>query len=128
MLMPLFKRRWQDWVNMILGVWTFMVPWIFTVSSVSPDVMWNFWIVGVVVFFTSFHALDVLKPWEEWVNLAAGIWLFLSPWFFSYTNVDVLQWNAFIVGLIIALDAILELPNARRLQERSGFNRRISSH
>ena len=23
------QKRWQDWINLILGLWTFVSPWVF---------------------------------------------------------------------------------------------------
>src|SRR6185312_14559076 len=44
----------------------------------------NFWIVGAVIAVIAVMALFNLKPWEEWTNVIAGAWLFLSPWVFGY--------------------------------------------
>jgi hypothetical protein len=32
------RKRWQDWINPILGLWTFISPWVFGfAASTSYD-------------------------------------------------------------------------------------------
>jgi len=40
--------RWQDWANLVLGVWLILSPWLLGFSGI-PSAMWNAVIVGVVV-------------------------------------------------------------------------------
>src|SRR5215831_8518266 len=83
------SNRWQDWLNLLLGAWLFISPWVLgfaqtqaaagagaTHSLAAP----NAWIFGVIVVLLSIAALARTQPWEEWLNLIAGIWLFISPW------------------------------------------------
>jgi len=113
------KTTWEDFVNLMLGAWIFFIPWF--VNHNLPDLvmsgaMWNFWIVGAIVFFSATLALQNIKPWEEWTNLTAGAWLILSPWMFGYASQSTLLWNSIIVGLTVSVLSALALPIAQKRQ------------
>lgn len=113
---------WENWLSLILGAWVFATPWVFNYSDLLSSqiyaISWNHWVTGVVLIVTSGFALQMLRPWEEWVNLLAGAWLFLSPWIFNYTIVPNLFWNSLIVGALVVLFSTLALPVARKLQQQ----------
>jgi hypothetical protein len=110
---------WQNWLNLIIGAWVFVIPW--TVSHGPPSsgmsgAMWNFWLVGSIVFISSALAIQNIKPWEEWVNLTAGVWLLISPWIFGYQTQTGLLWNALIAGAVVSALSGLALPVAVRIE------------
>lgn len=41
--------EWEDWVNLVLGAWLFISPWIFGYVG-STSAAWNSYIVGALVF------------------------------------------------------------------------------
>lgn len=50
-LIHFFNRShlaWPSWINIVLGLWTIISPWVFGYSSVT-NAMWNSVIVGVLV-------------------------------------------------------------------------------
>ncbi|MDA8219362.1 MAG: SPW repeat protein [Dehalococcoidales bacterium] len=38
--------------------------------------------------------------WQDWVNVLAGAWLFISPWVFGIVAASV-AWNFWVVGAVI---------------------------
>jgi hypothetical protein len=113
------KAAWEDRVNLLLGAWIFVIPW--TVNHSVPSyfangTMWNFWILGALIFTSAAMALQNIKPWEEWTNLAAGMWLILSPWMFGYNTQSGLFWNSVIVGFSVSVLSGLALPVALKRQ------------
>lgn len=44
---------WQGWVNLILGLWLIISPWVLGFSTVA-GAMWNSLIVGIVVAILSY--------------------------------------------------------------------------
>ena len=100
------KQRWQDWVNLILGVWLFITPFIFGMISATGTVAWNGYIFGTIVAALSIWALVQPRPWEEWTNLVVGIWLILSPFVLGFTTETAAMWNHLIVGIIVGVDAL----------------------
>jgi hypothetical protein len=39
---------WEDWINLVLGVWLFCSPWILSYAGLY-DAMWNSLIVGFLI-------------------------------------------------------------------------------
>ena len=115
------QAKGQNILNLILGLWLFITPWImdyglFMVNSAV--VSWNFWIVGLAVALSAGLALRNLRPWEEWTNLALGAWLFISPWALGYSQTPNLFWNAIVVGAAIMIFAAAALPIAQRVSQQ----------
>lgn len=114
------NQNTRDWINLALGVWLFFSPWSFTnhlSTETATYASWNLWIVGAAVAISAGIALRDFKPWEEWVNLALGIWVLLSPWMLGYARQTNLMWNSIIIGAAIAIISGLSLPVARKLQQ-----------
>ncbi|TFU14942.1 SPW repeat protein [Thermus tengchongensis] len=107
-------QRWQDWANLVLGVWLILSPWLLGFSG-TPAAMWNAVIVGAVVGLMALMHLRGGPLWEEWVNVILGIWLILSPWILGFSGMGNAMWNALIVGVlvgILALSLAREKPRA----------------
>jgi hypothetical protein len=60
---------------------------------------------------------------QHWANLILGVWLFLSPWVLRFANTDTgapdgkASWNAWVVGVIVAIAALSTLARADFRQE-----------
>jgi hypothetical protein len=80
------SRRWQDVINLLLGIWLFISPWVIGFRSSMPDNSWNFYVVGGG--FILFALLGLATRWilGEWVNLALGIWLIVAPWILFFNE------------------------------------------
>ena len=106
------KKHWQDWGNLVLGLWVFASPWVLqhtmaagaeTAGAVTGSAMWNLYIVGIAIAVLAAAALFAFQAWEEWINLALGAWLFASPWVLGFSTSVLLMWNAVIVGALVVL-------------------------
>ena len=49
-------RPWQESINMVLGAWLLVSPWVLGFQAV-PSLMWGSVVIGVVVMFCSAVAL-----------------------------------------------------------------------
>ena len=49
--------RGQEWVNLLLGIWIFIAPWVLAFAGGNSTPAWDHWIVGVLVFLVSASAL-----------------------------------------------------------------------
>lgn len=95
-------KRWQDWVNLVLGLWLVVSPWILAFSQ-NGAALWNTLIVGAVFVALSLLALTDAKPWEEWSELVVALWLLVSPWVLGYSTLSAAMWNAVIVAVIVGV-------------------------
>lgn len=96
---------WPNGLLLLLAIWLFVSPWALMAPAMGAWA-WNSWAVGVVMGVLSLVALAQLAEWEDWINLVLGVWLFLSPWFFGYTNMRSIAWNSYIVGALVGIIAI----------------------
>lgn len=106
------KKHWQDWGNLILGLWVFVSPWALQhvmaagtapAGAVTTVAMWNLYIVGIAIAALAAAALLSFQIWEEWVDLILGVWLLVSPWVLGFNTSALLTWNAVIVGTVVVL-------------------------
>lgn len=75
--------RSQDWLNLIFAALLFFSPWFMGFAGeVMPTR--NAMIVGVVLALIAVAALTAFAEWEEWLNLALGLWLVASPWMLGF--------------------------------------------
>ena len=116
------KQRWQDWSNLVLGLWVFFSPWILqqalaSGTAASSAATWNLYIVGIAVAVVAAGALFAFQVWEEWTNVVLGAWLFASPWVLGFSSSAVLMWNAVVVGaLIVILAGWAMVPSQNSVQ------------
>jgi SPW repeat len=123
------SNRWPDWANLVLGVWLFISPWVVNfgrnpadwagatpgpVGDVAAAASWNAWIVGIVVLLLAASAISRLRAWQEWLNLALGVWLFIAPWALAFASLSGAAWDHWIVGALVFLLAAWDLRSSRR--------------
>lgn len=100
------NERVCDVLNLILGAFLVVSPWIFGFASGAPTQ--NAVISGLVIAVLSIAALSAFAQWEEWINLVAGLWVIVSPWVLGFASGAAMQVHV-IVGLIVAVIAAIEL-------------------
>lgn len=99
-------QRWQDWTNLVLGAWLVLAP-LFGVGSPSDAAAWNAYIGGGVVALVSIWALArPQERWDEWLNLALGLWLIAAPFALAFQTQPGPAWNQIVVGLVVGIDAL----------------------
>lgn len=98
--------RWQDWVNLILGIWLFLAPVFMLAPTGTGVVAWNGYIFGAAVVVFSIWALAQPQRWEEWINLLIGVWLIIAPFVLGFTGHTGAMWNHIVVGIIVGGDAL----------------------
>lgn len=98
--------RWQDWVNLVLGVWLFLAPVFMLAPSGTGVVAWNGYIFGAAVVVFSIWALAQPHRWEEWINLVIGVWLIIAPFVLGFSGHIGPMLNHIIVGVVIGIDAL----------------------
>ena len=101
-------KRWQDQLILLLGLWLFITPWVFSYSIPSPEA-WNAFVSGAVIAVLA--AFDLYKTffWAVVLNLLVGIWVAVSPWVLKVADQRPLMWGALIVGIAVAVLALWEM-------------------
>ena len=118
--------RWQDWVNLVLGAWLFISPWVIGFYSQMPGQSWNFFVIGAAMAVFAIVGLNVYSLWEEWVNLVLGIWMVISPWIVGYSGTVAARDDSIIVGVVVGVLAIWALADRNRLLGDGTANRSLS--
>ncbi len=103
-------RRWQDWVNLLLGAWLFISPWFLpNAGGYATDAYW----VGALIFLVAVWALAMPSAsLAEWSNILLGVGLFIAPWVLGAAYEP--DWNAYLVGALVAILAATALRDTRR--------------
>ena len=107
-------RHWQDPVNLILGVWMLISPWVLGYQG-ETTAMWNAVVLGILIGAVAIGALAQPKAWEEWANVVLGIWLVISPWVLGFSGMREPMANAVIVGVVRAVLALWTLGTDKDL-------------
>lgn len=105
--------RWQDWTNLLIGVWLLIAPWALATSGDATST-WTAVLVGATVILVAVWALAVPgSSAAEWSNVLLGAGLVVAPWTLGFVEVGAAAWNAWISGSLVALLALAALPAAR---------------
>jgi hypothetical protein len=94
-----------DVYNLLLGALLFFSPWLFAFAHGTAGA--DAWFGGAVIAAVSLAALLVYAEWEEWIALAAGLWMILSPFVLGFTHttaMHVIIGIGFVVSFLAALD------------------------
>jgi uncharacterized membrane protein HdeD (DUF308 family) len=114
------SKRFLDWVNLLLGIWLIVSPWVFgTVSNTVATVVLV--VLGIAVVAFSIWALVRLEDSAaEWWNFIVGIVLFLMPWIFKYTTTYSDALNSWAVGVVVATLSLITLTLINGMHRREG--------
>ena len=120
------KRRWQDWANLVLGLWLFISPRVLGYSA-ETAAAWNAYVIGAGIVVFAFIAARMPKAWEEIINMVLGVWLVLSPFVLGYSAVTEIALHllaavgGWLPQKLRADRAVLaSLPRLRRERSRKG--------
>jgi hypothetical protein len=105
-----------DVINLILGVFLFISPWLFAFAPGHES--WNAWVFGAVIAVLSIAALSAFAEWEEWLNLVVGLWVIVSPWVLQFSGDSNAMRIDAIVGIVVAVLAAAEIWMAHRTPPR----------
>ncbi|HEU6441677.1 MAG TPA: SPW repeat protein [Microvirga sp.] len=95
-------------VNAVLAAFLFVSPWLFGFSG-AQAASWNAWICGLAVAVLALAAVKDLHEWEEWANLALGLWTLAAPWILGFAGIAAALWTHAGIGLAVAVLAAVEL-------------------
>jgi hypothetical protein len=103
-------KQWEDWASWAFGIWLCISPWAleFDLDRVPTR---NAVIVGPLIILAEVVTLSVFRPWEEWINVALGAWLVISPWVLGIASPPA-KANFVIVGVLVVALAVYEMRSA----------------
>jgi hypothetical protein len=114
-------RQWEDWCDWALGIWLVLSPWTLQ-FHLDESATRNAVIVGCLVVFFEVVTLSWFQVWEEWINVALGAWLVISPWALEIKS-TVATVNFVVVGALIAALALYEVREVERQRREAGLGR-----
>jgi hypothetical protein len=105
-------KQWEDWASWAFGIWLCISPWAleFDLERVPTR---NAVIVGGLIILAEVVTLSVFRPWEEWVNVALGAWLVISPWVLGIISRAAMT-NFVVVGVLVIALAVYEMRSLER--------------
>ncbi len=107
-------QTWEDWATITLGIVIVVSPWL--AGTTEPlMVVWNTFLIGMVVAVLGAFELIRLERWEEGAQILCGLWLIASPFNVGYGG--ALRMMHFILGALVILLAIVELVQDWRFSE-----------
>lgn len=54
--------------------------------------------------------------WQDWIIMVIGIWVFITPWVFGFSNMNF-AWSSFLTGALLTIFSIWELSNKKIWEE-----------
>ena len=101
-------KHWQDWVNAVLGLWLVSSPWAMGFQA-DLAVTSNAVLVGLALVAAAVGAVLVPRAWEEWTEIAIGMWLMASPWVLGYSALQTAMLVAVGTGTVVVVLALWSL-------------------
>jgi len=97
-----------DQISLAAAVLLFLSPWLLGYANLLLAAE-TAWITATFIGIISLIALFHFAKWEEWMNIAASVWLVFAPWILDFSRITTAV-AAFIgVGGIIASISAAEL-------------------
>jgi SPW repeat-containing protein len=102
------QARTASGINILLGVWLLVSPWVFGYKAVGAAAICNSVIVGALI--ASLAASRCLSPRSRtglsWVNVLLALWTMISPLVYGYTANRGALVDNMVLGVAIAAFAI----------------------
>jgi len=99
------KTRFQNLTTLAAGAWLILSAFLLDYGLSEGRAAWpvavNFVLCGSLAVLLGVSALVSFRIWEEWLDLALGVWLTMSPWVLESVSAPSATWNAVICGVVI---------------------------
>lgn len=97
--------RWEDWGAVVLGVLTALAPIVVTTSAAAVTTMIVLGVLTVAAGLWSLAQPGMVAT--EWITMALGVLLFVSPFVMTYTALPGAAWTSWIIGVLeVAISAV----------------------
>src|SRR5262245_1730955 len=106
-----------SWVNLGLGIWLLVAPLILNTSGIA---LVSSVLSGILVIVLA--ALSLRAPLRNhvtaWMSLAAGMWVFFSPWILNFNSQTPVVAKSALTGALIM---IFSIARGSASEERSAI-------
>ncbi len=104
-------QKWRresvlDLYNFAFAAFLLASPWLFKLTNGTAKI--ELWAGGAAIAAISLAAMVAYANWEEWANVALGIWLIVSPWVLGFAHTRAMHF-AIGIGMVVAFFALLKL-------------------
>ncbi|AYO83024.1 SPW repeat protein [Methylobacterium brachiatum] len=110
--MRVLENRTEDMapnaVTILLGITLALAPWYLGLGYETAAAR-NAFACGGAITFIAVLALGVTYEWEEYLNLALGLWVTMAPWALGFEELRSAMGVHVIVGLAVTIMAGAEL-------------------
>jgi uncharacterized membrane protein HdeD (DUF308 family) len=104
-------RRWQDWAVLVIGVLTLLSP---IVVATNTAARWTLIVFGVLIAAAGVWSLAMPgSVYSEYVHMALGVLLFISPWVLAYSSMGGASWVSWVAGVLTVAAGVAALPEAQ---------------
>jgi hypothetical protein len=101
-----------SWINLGLGVWLVCAPWVLHTAGIAVI---NSVAIGLVVI--AIAALSLRVPLSNhlpaWFNLAAGFWVFFSPWILRLNEQTPVLVKSALSGALIIIFSLARASTSK---------------
>jgi hypothetical protein len=111
-------KRWQDWVNLVLGAWMVVSPWALGFADKQNPAALTAWVLGAAIIVFAAIAVSMPQAWEEGINILLGVGLLASPWALNFATQETPTTNAVVVGVLVGALALWAMLSDPALRER----------
>ena len=105
--------RSHDWANVVFGAVLIIAPWLYGYAG-KPVVAETGWATGAVVMIMALATILRFAEWEEWVEIALGIWIIAAPMVLSFKGVELAVQVHVIIGVALIISTGMKLLHLHR--------------
>ncbi|HEY8282411.1 MAG TPA: SPW repeat protein [Leifsonia sp.] len=105
--------RWQDWVAVAVGLYVALSTiWTAHTGASVPLML----VLGVLLIAAGVWSLAMPGLVSmEWIHVALGVLLFISPWVGNYASSAGAAWTSWIAGIVAVAVGLLAVQPAMRM-------------
>jgi len=104
--------KWGSWLNLLVGIWLLIAPAALHLGGIAMNNDIAFGILAIIVAIWSLIVMPQNHA-PAWINVAFGIWLFISPWVLGFATGAGALWNSMICGVLLVVFAVARMSGAR---------------
>jgi hypothetical protein len=93
--------KWQDWANLLLGLWLAASPWMLGFAEKLPATM-NAAFLGFILAVFSLVQMDRSESAKGWINLVLGLWLVFAPFTLGFGALFEAAVSSMVIGVLVA--------------------------